>query len=490
MAVRNWGKSHTLWNLIRVSGRSGIEFDPVPGYLVKYKLNNTDAGMVYNPSTPTGANDMDYFRSGPACNDGISGFFNGVDRYNDVGVDSGKVAVGTGAFTITAWINAQNITALSDIFSNGDGNDLNKFRFRLSSSGNVQFRINSQSRTSTLPVDDGNWKHVVVTCIGSGNPINFYIDALLDAQSALTYDISDTGFLSIGARTDVITGLFTGGIDDVRFYDRALTPTEITALYTFRCDFNPSQITTTAWYDAQDQTTITESLGKVSQLDDKSGDNHHMLQGVGGEQPPTFLDTVGGLNTITYNGSGISLRTASPISADGTVVVAVWKGYGNGTGLGMILADTFFNNQVMRWLTNNTDGRLSSYDGTSASLLDPATDRRFVPNVLAIKYDVNREMFINGEPSPSNPYAFDGTMVFDAIGELVGNPSDADGLFCELVVCDPAERQEVEGYLAWKWGTVFSLLSTHPYRNQPPKSSSVILWDDAETYTDTDEWKD
>ena len=87
-----------------------LQDDPVPDYLVKYALDFTDRGMVYNPSTPTGANDMDYFRSAPACNDGIGGFFNGTDRDNLVDGDSGKIAIGTGAFTILVWINTINTT--------------------------------------------------------------------------------------------------------------------------------------------------------------------------------------------------------------------------------------------------------------------------------------------------------------------------------------------------------------------------------------------
>jgi len=224
--------------------------------------------------------------------------------------------------------------------------------------------------------------------------------------------------------------------------------------------------------DASDTspTNIIESGGDVSQLSDKSGYDRHMLQALGAKQPPTFLDTVGGLNTITYNGSGIVLRTASPISAAGKVIVVMWKGYGNDTGAsgGMILADTAVNNQVIRWRTDNVNGSLSSYDGSAAASFDPATDRKFVPNILAIKFDVNRESFINGEPSPSNPLAFDGTIQFDAIGELRGNASNADGLFCEVVVGPPADRQKLEGYLAWKWGTQASLPIGHPYKGSPP----------------------
>jgi hypothetical protein len=46
------------------------------------------------------------------------------------------------------------------------------------------------------------------------------------------------------------------------------------------------------------------------------------------------------------------------------------------------------------------------------------------------------------------------------------------GDYCELIIykgllSDP-DRQKVEGYLAWKWGTVSSLDINHPYKNNPP----------------------
>jgi hypothetical protein len=30
------------------------------------------------------------------------------------------------------------------------------------------------------------------------------------------------------------------------------------------------------------------------------------------------------------------------------------------------------------------------------------------------------------------------------------------------------QRQQIEGYLAWKWGLVASLPASHPYKNYPP----------------------
>jgi len=70
----------------------------------------------------------------------------------------------------------------------------------------------------------------------------------------------------------------TGAVIDINDFINAIKPYN-------NIVWNPQQITTTAWYDASDLDTITQSLGKVSKLNDKSGNGRHMLQGNGLEQP-------------------------------------------------------------------------------------------------------------------------------------------------------------------------------------------------------------
>jgi len=62
--------------------------------------------------------------------------------------------------------------------------------------------------------------------------------------------------------------------------------------------WTPANITTLAWYDASDATTITESGGAVSQWDDKSGNTRHISQGTGSAQPT--WDTI---DKITFDGT-------------------------------------------------------------------------------------------------------------------------------------------------------------------------------------------
>jgi hypothetical protein len=51
----------------------------------------------------------------------------------------------------------------------------------------------------------------------------------------------------------------------------------------------------------------------------------------------------------------------------------------------------------------------------------------------------------------------DGFIILGDMGEFVVFSGD-----------DDTTRQKLEGYLAWKWGTVATLDAGHPYKSAPP----------------------
>ena len=87
---------------------------------------------------------------------------------------------------------------------------------------------------------DGNWHHIAFTISRTGNGI-FYLDGVPKGNTSTSTvgNLDNNLPLFIAASRDVggaPPNLYFGGlIDDVRIYNRALSATEITALYNSTC---------------------------------------------------------------------------------------------------------------------------------------------------------------------------------------------------------------------------------------------------------------
>lgn len=68
--------------------------------------------------------------------------------------------------------------------------------------------------------------------------------------------------------------------------------------------FSPNKIAgLNLWHDYSDLATIIDSGGFVSQGGDKSGKGHNAVQLIGGRQPQTGINSIGGHNVLTFDGS-------------------------------------------------------------------------------------------------------------------------------------------------------------------------------------------
>jgi len=79
----------------------------------------------------------------------------------------------------------------------------------------------------TAKVTDGKWHHVV--CVNDGKTVTFYVDGKKDASGELAGPLATSQFpLWIGARPSNVAA--TGIIDEVKFFDQALTAEQVAAL--------------------------------------------------------------------------------------------------------------------------------------------------------------------------------------------------------------------------------------------------------------------
>ena len=84
---------------------------------------------------------------------------------------------------------------------------------------------------SNINIADGNWHYLMGVKDVAKDLIKIYVDGVEkeSIQDTTTASHTNSQALSIGGLSG--SGFFNGLIDDVRIYNRALTPAEITALY-------------------------------------------------------------------------------------------------------------------------------------------------------------------------------------------------------------------------------------------------------------------
>ena len=151
----------------------------------------------------------------------------------------------TATGTISLWIKTTQTTVAATVFSLGRGDSYNdEFGIILNyptanKIGVFQDKLsgNYTYRQSDTTINTGAWFHVVGVMSGTGTSnMKIYINGVQETGSAATVgsptELSDTlaRYVRIGSRVTT-HAYFSGSVDDVRIYNRALSATEVTALY-------------------------------------------------------------------------------------------------------------------------------------------------------------------------------------------------------------------------------------------------------------------
>ena len=247
--------------------------------------------------------------------------------------------------------------------------------------------------------------------------------------------------------------------------------------------FQPTQITGCShWLDATDSSTITLSSGSLTQWNDKSG-NGRNLTAVSGYANATVSSAFqNGLNVFNFFGNGL-YRTALgnvsyPLEVYIIVALKSLTTHVDVLGMGDTATDnfnslTFSESAARRWHNGSSYGNrqtISTTDETSLSF-------------LLIQWSIANGNYLlrrNGTQliQASQTYSFNNsaTAAFQ-IGFRHTNIDAANfsGYIGEIVVFNnqigTTDRQNVESYLAQKWGLTGSLPAGHPgltsivYRN-------------------------
>ncbi|MBI3231684.1 MAG: fibronectin type III domain-containing protein [Candidatus Doudnabacteria bacterium] len=205
---------------------------PPPGPVGYWKLDDA-SGTTTADSSGNGNNGS--LTNGPVwttgkVNGGLS--FDGVDDY--VLIPNSPSLSPTTAITLTAWVNISNTNTTKMIVAKYDSTGASYF-LRVGGS-RVRFNVNAGGTLSGPPdsatlLSPNTWYHIVGTY--DGTQAKLYINGLLNTSIAKSGAINVTSLpVNIGRHGSNLM-FMQGLIDEVRVYDRALSQSEVTALYNF-----------------------------------------------------------------------------------------------------------------------------------------------------------------------------------------------------------------------------------------------------------------
>jgi hypothetical protein len=234
------------------------------------------------------------------------------------------------------------------------------------------------------------------------------------------------------------------------------------------------------WFDATDSSTITLSSGYLTQWNDKSGGGRN-LSAVSGLANATVSSAFqNGLNVFNFSGNGLyrSAANNTPYPLEAYIIVALKSltTHVDVLGMGDTATDsfnslTFSEHTASRWHNGS-----SSFTRTP-NCVSPTNETS--TGFLLIQWSIANNNFLirrNGTQlvqTASYTYTLPSGSVFQ-IGFRYppSNSANFSGYIGELVVFNTqlgtTSRQQIEGYLAWKWGIQAGLPAGHPYLSSRP----------------------
>lgn len=252
--------------------------------------------------------------------------------------------------------------------------------------------------------------------------------------------------------------------------------------------FSPLSIPGLAlWFDASDMSTVITSASNVRQWLDKSlNKNHSQVLTTNFPNVSSFGSV--NLSSIAFR-QGASQPFVIPIndSFENTIepyiLALVCKPNSNDTRRRGVFGKNvsygwnpsiFFYPPYTLQFANATAGtqNLNSFAGNPVQMI---TSHKSNSNNTSVICYQNGNLIGNISIIASNPFNRNGSPYYIGSALLSGPTGDYyDGEIGELLFYNKSnttnfERQQIEGYLAWKWGTQSLLPANHPFKNAPPQ---------------------
>lgn len=349
----------------------------------------------------------------------------------------------------------------------------------------------SDTQMSWSEPSQNTWNHLAL--VFTGTTLTAYVNgSLVATKTGVNTVLNVATNLRIGQADSGSENRFKGYMSNIRITKGARYSSNFsvpTSAFpnrgTVLSSWTPSVVTTGLWLDASDSSTITQSGGVISQWNDKSGNSRNFTQATSNQKPAYTLNAQNGLNVVTFDGINDYLSCTEYTFGSTHSAFVLFK-YTGGSQITETTEFTVFNGSGGgrglfggKMLSAFPLARLSYlYDlsgwGWSSSNID-ATTPTFASLAFNTYYNQYARINLDTAPNQSNgpgniPVSIKYLATFD------GSTRWLPGIIYEIVIVtdylSTNAVARVEGYLAWKWGLVDKLPSTHLYKNSSPLYTS------------------
>jgi prepilin-type N-terminal cleavage/methylation domain-containing protein len=175
--------------------------------------------------TATGINST-YYSAGKVGN--YAGNFDGSTDI--VGVGTNNFPLGNAPVSVFAWVNPSSVTGAHTVFYYGKvGTANDAFQFALNGNS-LLFQTWGSSPQWPVGLTPNTWYFIGFTYSG-GTSVTMYINGIPNTVAISQLNLVNSSGAAIGWTTSGYSSYFSGSIDDVRIYNRALSAAEVQALY-------------------------------------------------------------------------------------------------------------------------------------------------------------------------------------------------------------------------------------------------------------------
>jgi len=294
-------------------------------------------------------------------------------------------------------------------------------------------------------------------------------------ERTLTYNVNSQ--LTSVITRDIQGGTIRQQLTKNLAYDVDGKVATVTRAYSEPAQWIPTNSSSVLWLDAADSDTITkDGSNLVSEWQDKSGNDNHVVQSNAAVKPAYTASGMSGNPAIDFSTDKVA--TINDIDMEDKMLLLAFQLDAAGLGRNQQLFASNTDNVQIRMTTtdgNDVIGYASSSPLYTNNTKSTGTVAGDTIEVICYTLGSTLRFSINGTFEDSEQSKLTGgnlLSTFNQIGTLLSNTNTSlDGKIGEFIVINStstSDRQKAEGYLAHKWGVASKLPADHPWKSYPP----------------------